>query len=61
MTITEEEFEALIDEAGGIAAALVGPLSPLFVSQAQHQLKRLITERNITEVAHEAHHDQAVH
>ena len=61
MTVTEDEFEALMDEAAGLAAAAVGYPSPLFVTQAQHQLQRLITERNITEIAHEAHHDQAVH
>mgnify|MGYP001164662154 FL=1 len=61
MTVTEDEFEALMDEAAGLAAATVGYPSPLFVTQAQFQLQRLITERNITEIAHEAHHDQAVH
>jgi hypothetical protein len=50
-----------MNEAAGLAAATVGYPSPLFVTQAQFQLQKLITERNITEIAHEAHHDQAVH
>ncbi len=50
MTITEDEFEALLDEAAGLAAALIGYSSPLFVSQALLQRDKLIAERNITEV-----------
>lgn len=61
MTVTEDEFEALMDEAAGLAAATVGYPSPLFVTQAQFQLQKLITERNITEVVHAQDHDQAVH
>ena len=60
-TITLDEYEALLDEAAERAAATVGYDSTLFVNQALTERDRLIAERNITEIAHEAHHDQAVH
>lgn len=59
-TITLDEYEALLDEAGQRAAATVGYDSTLFVTQALAERDRLIAERNITEIAHEARHDQVV-
>jgi hypothetical protein len=60
-TITFEEFDALLDEAGDMAAATVGYPSPLFVTLALAMADKLILERNITEVLpYEAHQDSTV-